>query len=51
MARTAHDTTRKHVAAAVDAETEDDDTLFAARLRFARIALILLQMPDKSGFP
>jgi len=34
-------------AGAVDAQAQDDDVFLAARLRFAEIALLLLQMPHR----
>src|SRR5271154_3719007 len=46
-----YDMAGEHVPAAVDAESEQHNTLFAMGLRLARVALELLQVPYKPGFP
>ena len=50
-ARAAHDARIMHAAAAVDAEGELRDAVFAARLCFGRIALVAFEPGDQRGFP
>jgi len=51
MTGATHDVTREHVAGAIDAEAEKHDPFIAVRLRLARIALVLLQVPHQPGLP